>query len=114
MKKALLILVLFLMVTGCSSRRTLYYWGNYESVIYNTYNRPEKADPILQIAQLEEDQQKAAAKDQIMGPGFHAQLGYLYFTTGNLDRARDEFTLEKQLFPESSAFMDRLINRSAL
>lgn len=109
MNKSLTWLSLTLLVAGCSSPRSLYYWGNYETVIYNAYSRPEKADPMMQIALMEEDLQKAAAQDQLVGPGFHAQLGHLYYTTGNIDRAREEFQLEKQLFPESTPFMDRLL-----
>ena len=109
MKTILPLLGVFLLLTGCASKRTLYYWGNYESVVYASYNRPDKADPLLAIAKLEEDQQKAASKDQAMGPGFHAHLGYLYFNTGNYDRALEEFEAEKKQFPESTVFMDRLI-----
>jgi hypothetical protein len=45
-----------------------------------------------------------------MHPGFHAHLGYLYFQTGKLDQARQEFETEKAEFPESAVFMDRLLS----
>ena len=97
-----------LLLTGCSTP-TLYSWGHYEELVYVTYATPGKAPPEMQIEKLEQDYQKARAANRRMHPGFHAHLGYLYFQTGKLDQARQEFETERAEFPESAVFMDRLL-----
>jgi hypothetical protein len=97
------------LLLGCGTPRALYYWGSYEPLIYTMYATPGKATPEDQVLKLEEDFQKAKAKNQPVPPGFHAHLGYLYFQLGKTDEARREFETEKANFPESSVFMDRLL-----
>ncbi len=78
-------------------------------MIYTTYDKPGKVPPERQVELLEQDYQKARATNKRMCPGFHAQLGYLYYDLGKLDQARQEFATEKADFPESAVFMDRLL-----
>jgi hypothetical protein len=73
-----------------------------------SYAAPGKVSPEMQLEKMEQDYQRARAVNKRMGPGFHAQLGYLYFQLGKLDQARQEFQTEKTEFPESAVFMDRL------
>jgi hypothetical protein len=104
---------LLLLLAGCQTPRPLYYWGHYESLIYQGYTKPGKATPELQVEKLQEDIQKAAAANLSVHPGLHAHLGYLYFQMGNLDLARKEFEAEKTLFPEAAPFMDRMLKKIA-
>ena len=97
-----------LLLTGCATP-TLYSWGHYEELIYATYAAPGKVSPEMQVEKLEQDYQKARAANKRMRPGCHAHLGYLYFQTGKLDQAQQEFQTEKAEFPESAVFMDRLL-----
>lgn len=97
-----------LLFAGCQSK-SIYYWGHYEDVIYVMYNKPDKASPELLASQLEQDEQKAASLNKPLPPGFHAQLGYLYAQMGKNDQARQEYEKEKQQFPESAVFIDRLL-----
>jgi hypothetical protein len=94
--------------TGCQSK-SIYYWGHYEDVIYVMYNNPDKASPELLASQLEEDEHKAASLNKPLPPGFHAQLGYLYAQMGKTDQAREQYEKEKQQFPESAVFMNRML-----
>lgn len=101
-----------LFLAGCQMPRPLYYWGNYETVSYLSYSKPEKATLQVQQAKLEEDLQKAKGHNMAAHPGLHAQLGYVYYQLGLLDEAVREFTAEKSLFPESATFMDQMIQRT--
>ena len=101
-------LALLPLLAGCAAP-TLYTWGHYQDVIYTTYDKPGKVPPERQVELLEQDYQKARATNKRMCPGFHAQLGYLYYDLGKLDQARQEFATEKADFPESAVFMDRLL-----
>jgi hypothetical protein len=111
MKKLLpLILLVALLLTGCQTAvRPLYYWGNYEKTLYQTYKNPEKSSPEEQAAKLEEDLTKAAAQNLSPNPGLHAQLGFVYYQLGRTDAAEKEFAAEKALFPESAVFIDRML-----
>ena len=100
------------LLTGCASP-TLYSWGHYEAVVYATYAQPGAVPPERQIELLEQDYQRARSENRPAPPGFHAQLGYLYYQIGRLDEARREFETEKARFPESAVFMDRLLARLA-
>jgi hypothetical protein len=97
-----------LVVSSCRSP-DIYDWGNYEQLIYASYTKPDKATPELQAQVMEEDMNDAASDNKPLPPGFHAHLGYLYYQMGKLDLAAGEFKKEKEQFPESAVFMDRLI-----
>lgn len=104
-----------LVLTGCASNQTsLYQWGSYENQIYAMYSDSGKSSPEQQIAELEDDYQKARAANRQLPPGYHAHLGYLYFQTGKADMALQSFNTEKALYPESAQYMDRLIARLTL
>lgn len=100
------------LLAGCQSPDA-YYWGHYESVIYDMYNTPEKASPEQLAAILEQDEQKAASKNKPLPPGFHAQLGYLYAQMGKTDLARQQYEKEKQMYPESAVLMNRMLGNQA-
>jgi hypothetical protein len=99
---------LSVLLLGCSTP-TLYSWGHYEERIYASYVTPPTMSPEAQVAELEQDYQKARAENKRMPPGFHAHLGYMYFQLGKLDQARRELESEKTEFPESAVFVDRLL-----
>jgi len=100
------------LLTACSTgTHGLYQWGSYEDQVYAMYNSAEKTSPQEQLAKLEADGEKARAGNRTPPPGYYAHLGYLYFETGNPERAVASFQNEKTLFPESRSYMDRLIAR---
>ena len=43
-----------LVFTGCQSP-DIYYWGNYENVVYGMYAHPDKVPPDAQVQKLEAD-----------------------------------------------------------
>lgn len=110
MKKILLILLVSV-VQGCAAKPAMYEWGRYEELIYKGYAAPDKASPEEHIRILEADYQVARSKNRALPPGYHAQLGVLYFQVGNLEQAEKSFATEKELFPESRQFMERLIDK---
>lgn len=112
MKRLLLLAGCVLTFVGCQSQRQLYYWGNYEAVNYLGYSKPEKATLEIQREKLEEDVEKAKGHNLAAHPGLHAQLGYIYYQLGRFDEAIRAFTAEKTQFPESTTFMDRMIEKT--
>ncbi len=109
MRSAVLALALaFAPLAGCSTGRPTYDWGRYESLLYDMYRRPGKADPSVQIAKLSEDIERAQGRGRAVPPGVHAHLGYMFYLQGNLNAALGEFQTEAMLYPESAKFMKRL------
>lgn len=102
---------LLAVLTACASQPSLYSWGQYENLVYNTYSEPGKVSPEMEIEQMEKDLQKAHSQDKPVHPGFHAHMGYLYYQVGKADAARREFETEKARFPESSVLMDQFLAR---
>jgi hypothetical protein len=98
-----------MLLAGCAARPTLYSWGNYEDVIYASYSSKNDFPAEKQIAIMEQDYQVARSQNKRMPPGWHAQLGYLYYEIGKTDQAEQELMTEKAEFPESTAFVDRLL-----
>ncbi len=109
MRKFAFVVFLPALLSSCAPRQTLYFWGHYEEVLYRSYAKPGEGGPEKQIEKLEQDYQVARSQQKPMPPGWHANLGYLYYQTGKLDEARQEFKTEKAAFPESTVFMDRLL-----
>jgi hypothetical protein len=103
--------VLAALSSACAQPTSLYRWGEYESLVYDMYMRPGKADPTTQIAKLSEDIERTNAEGQHVPPGVHAHLGYLYYGQGQRDAAYEQFTIEKTLFPESTVFIDGVLAR---
>lgn len=105
------VIALLCLGAGCQTARPLYYWGNYETLLYQTYRKPEIASAAEQVERLQEDLAKAAAKNLSPNPGLHAQLGLAYVSLGNTHAAIRELEKEKMLFPEAAPFMDRMLAR---
>ena len=104
-----LLLLAVLALAGCETVKPLYHWGNYPSLTYLQYSKPDKATPEFQIEALNEDLTKASAKGLKAPPGLHAHLGYCYLQIGRLDDGVAHLQMEKQLFPESAQFIDRML-----
>lgn len=99
-KTGALLLLLVIFAGGCATQ--MYSWERYEDTIYTSYNAPGEMPAERQIEILEADYQKARSKNKPVPPGWHAHLGFLYYQTGKLDQALQEFQTEKKTFPEST------------
>jgi hypothetical protein len=105
--KLILALALGLAATGCANRSSLYQWGGYDAMLYQSYKSPEKAVEFrqgleLHISKLEQAQVKVA-------PGLYAELGTLYLQAGDPTKAVAMYTKERAAWPESKGLMDSLI-----
>jgi len=112
MKAKIIILFLFVSIvtfslTGCAT--SIYGWEGYPDQIYANLRGDVSLESQLQA--LEKDLQKILSKNKKVPPGLYAHIGMLQAEVGNRDRARECFNEEKNLFPESAVFMDRLLSR---
>lgn len=114
MKHIFLVLgaVLSLGLVGCASGpKPLYSWGQFPQQTYLALSLPEKATPQDQVLKLEKDVEKAKGKNVAVPPGLYAHLGLQYLAMNNAPRAIEYFELERQVYPESTVLMDRLLQK---
>jgi len=108
--KMTLALACAMTLAACNHTQTMYQWESYQPQVYQHF-KGEKS-PNEQIDVLQKDLQKIASQGKTPPPGYHAHLGLLYSMVGNADQMAAEFQTEKQLFPESAAYMDFLLKNT--
>ena len=100
-----------LLLSACAKPPApLYMWESFPRQQYETLVG-EGNSPNDQIQTLEAHAAKARGENALLPPGFRAHLGMLYLGAGNVDRARELWTAEKEAFPESAPYMDQLLKR---
>lgn len=101
------------LLAGCAmGPKPLYYWGNYEQLIYEMQVKPGAADPVKQIDLLTTDIQRASDHGLQVPPGLYAHLGFMYAIQGEGANALQAFNQEKALYPESTVLIDGMLKRA--
>ena len=100
-----------LLLCSCASK-PLYYWGNYEDVIYQRLAKQGDDGPVKHIEVLRKDLAYAQKKGLDVPPGFHAHLGMLYSEVGNTRLSKQHLALESSTYPESKTFMNLFLKGS--
>ncbi|RPD89122.1 DUF4810 domain-containing protein [Neisseria weixii] len=101
-------LVAALWLAACGSApKQMYYWKDYSPTVYE--HLKNDASPSEQISKMDKYFTEADRKQMAAAPGAHAHMGLLLIEAGQNEAARQRFETEKQLFPESSVFMDFLL-----
>lgn len=101
-----------ILMTGCVANKDMYYWGEYEQLIQDAYVKPGSADPQTQIEKITTDIQKSEALGKKVPPGVYAHLGFLYAVQGKDSQSKAAFLEERNLYPESSTFIDGMMRRA--
>lgn len=98
------------LISGCAAQPK-YAWGKYDASLYAYYKAPAKEADLAQA--LEAVIQTADAHHAVVAPGIYAEYGYLLLQQGNTLDATRYFTLESTHWPESKAFMARMVQVAA-
>lgn len=109
--RMLLLLSMFLLAS-CATNKDIYYWGEYEKLIHDSYIKPGSADSTTQIQKLNTDIQKSEAEGKRVAPGIYAHLGYLYALEGKDTQSKAAFKQEMTLYPESTVFIEGMLTRA--
>ncbi|WP_019602501.1 DUF4810 domain-containing protein [Teredinibacter turnerae] len=115
MQKLFISGLLLAALSACTATRgpgQLYYWGDYEDLIYLSYKKPGNATPAEQIERLSKVIDRAQAEGKAVAPGIYAQLGMMYAMVGNQSAAEQMLMEEKARFPESAVFIDGMLERA--
>ena len=111
MKKYLLI-SLMLILTGCASNQSLYYWGNYQETNYAYSVEPSKKTLLAYQNTLLDIIQKSNEINKKVPPGIYFELGLVYTKTGKKKEGLSYIEKERELYPESKVvtlfFMQRM------
>lgn len=100
-----LLTVILLGLSGCTT--TKYHWGNYEKSLYKHYKNPSE------VEKLSESLADVIADGEAEGkvpPGIYAEYAYILYISGKTREAITYFEKEKTLWPESSVFMNKMID----
>jgi len=99
--------LLTLPLCACAPK-SLFYWGDYETSIYDRWigNDNDMGEQHLQqtITTAEQSGRKVP-------PGLYADYGFMLYRRGNLDGAIAYFDKERKTFPESRLLMSKLIDK---
>lgn len=99
--------VLACTMVGCATP-SIYYWGKFEDGLHDRYITQDQAQADVYLF---ETIRTAEQQNLRVPPGAYADYGFLLFKRGDREGAIAYFEKEKRLFPESSAFMTKLIER---
>lgn len=114
MTKLILFIVVILIFTGCQQQvqAPLYIWNNYvhSSTDYGMKGH-EKEVLEKHIVELEKIISDSKEKKQRVAPGIYAEYAQLLYESNKPSEAKKYFFLEKETYPESSIFIDRVIKK---
>ncbi|MGR3310445.1 MAG: DUF4810 domain-containing protein [Candidatus Brocadiales bacterium] len=100
-----LLLAILLGLSGCTT--TKYHWGNYEKSLYKYYKDPSEVEKLAKS--LDNMITKGESKGKVP-PGIYAEYAYILYISKKPREAIMYFEKEKTLWPESSVFMDKMID----
>ena len=101
---------ILLLLSGCVAT-TRYDWGEYEKRLYSYYKHPEDVETFTQelISIIE-----SGEEDGRVPPGIYAEYGYILYLSSKPLEAIQYYEKEKEQWPESAIFMDKMINLAKL
>lgn len=100
------VLMLLFSICGCVPQ-TQYAWNNYDKTLYNHYKDPSQKEDFSQT--LKETVEEAESSNRVP-PGIYAEYGFLMYEQGNSLQAIQYYQKEADKWPESRAFMAKMIN----
>jgi hypothetical protein len=108
--KNLLLFVIVSLCSACAQPKQLYNFGDYND---SYYKHKKKSTPETRQALIKSIEKAIGEENKSLSgrvpPGMYANLGYMYLQDGNTQKAISLFEKEKETYPESVHFMDRLI-----
>jgi len=103
--KYLFVILLLFSLIGCGAH-TRYNWSNYDTKMYSHYKNPSEREQFVQALKEILDYAEPEGK---VPPGIYAEYGFVLYEEGNNQQAVIYFQKEADKWPESRAFMTKLI-----
>lgn len=109
------LVALALASVGCASDNRTYYWSSYQWDSYSgpAFGRSQGGPDSKKFERtLKRIIERSDASGRKVAPGLLAEYGYLFFRRGEVDSAVLYFEREAREWPESTAFMNRMIEQA--
>lgn len=103
-----LLTIASLALAGCAAT-PLYEYGDYSGSLYSYQRDPSTRQDYIEELQEIVERGTRPGDERPVPPGIYAELGYMMLEAGDAAAAERFFVQEKQVWPESTLFMDRLI-----
>jgi len=100
-----------LTLSSCSSNQALYSWYKYDDTTHAFAKKQNEKTENALIENFDKIINKQKGTRKVVPPGIYAERGYYFLKSGRTSEALEYFNKEKQLYPESTVFMDRIIKR---
>ncbi|WP_321332750.1 DUF4810 domain-containing protein [uncultured Bacteroides sp.] len=111
MRKYLMLLIVAAGFASCTTTGSLYNWNDYVDASYKYYKKqtPEATEHLMKT--YEAMINKPNGSRRVIAPGICGEYGYFLLQNGKKEQGIAMLQKEKELYPESAVFMDRLINQ---
>jgi len=103
--KYICVLFLLFFLIGCQAH-SRYYWSSYDTKMYKHYKNPAEREQFVQALKEILDEAEPEGK---VPPGIYAEYGFVMYEQGNNQQAILYYQKEANKWPESRAFMNKLI-----
>ncbi|MBQ6779819.1 MAG: DUF4810 domain-containing protein [Treponema sp.] len=99
-------------LASCGSTPVMYNWYGYTNTTYEYVKAgdDESNAKLLEVYQKIVDGQADTLR-QTVPPGVCADYGYMLVKGGKIDEGKALLLKEKELYPESAAFIDSILRR---
>ena len=111
--KTILFTSFIVLFAGCQKAQPpLYLWNNYVKTS-SEYGMNGHEKKILEehLLELKEIITQSNESKQRVAPGIYAEYAQMLFETNKTLKAKKYFLLEKETYPESSIFINRVIKK---
>lgn len=102
-----------MMLASCTTTTTLYNWNDYVNSSYQYYKQQTPESTARLMKTYEAMINKPNGSRKTIAPGICAEYGYFLIQNGKKEEGVTMLKKEKELYPESTQFMDRLIKQFA-
>ncbi len=110
--KAAIAALFMLILSACAQPKPLYIYDDYsESYYHNKKTVTEENRLKLEASMEKAIENSPKSLSGRVAPGMYANLGYMYLQEGDAKKALSNFEKEKQIYPEATLFMDRIISK---
>ncbi len=106
--KFTLLCVCALSMTACLPQKQ-FYWGSYEESLFYRQQHAGAGGENDATTKLLATIEEAQTTNMKVGPGIHADYGYLLFKQGKPEEAIEELQKEAMLYPESKPLMETMV-----
>lgn len=110
--KLLVLSIMALTFVGCGQQvqPPLYSWGNYVNTSTEYGMNGHKKEVLEKhVQELSKIISESESKDKRVAPGIYAEYAQILFETAKKEEAKKYFLLEKNTYPESTVFIDRVM-----